>query len=86
MPRVFSQAVHIMRSGRPGPVLIDLPLDVQLAEIESDAGPYEPLPSTRLLRSGFRISGKLCFALRPRFSAEIGGGNSRSYLSDLESN
>src|SRR4051794_41725504 len=36
VPRVFSQAFHSMRSGRPGPVLIDLPLDVQLAEIEFD--------------------------------------------------
>src|SRR6188472_1255264 len=44
VPRVFSQAFHIMRSGRPGPVLIDLPLDVQLAEIEFDDGTYEPLP------------------------------------------
>src|SRR6201988_3923903 len=33
VPRVFSQAFHIMRSGRPGPVLIDLPLDVHLAAI-----------------------------------------------------
>jgi tartronate-semialdehyde synthase len=40
---VFSQAFHIMRSGRPGPVLIDLPLDVQLAEIEFDDETYEPL-------------------------------------------
>src|SRR6187551_2232864 len=44
MPRVFSQAFHIMRSGRPGPVLIDLPLDVQLAEIEFDDTTYAPLP------------------------------------------
>src|SRR6202047_3045807 len=44
VPRVFSQAFHIMRSGRPGPVLIDLPLDVQLAEIEFDAETYAPLP------------------------------------------
>src|SRR4029077_1464691 len=43
VPRVFSQAFHIMRSGRPGPVLIDLPLDVQLAEIEFDPDTYEPL-------------------------------------------
>src|SRR5258708_28224089 len=41
VPRVFSQAFHIMRSGRPGPVLIDLPLDVQLAEIEFDDETYE---------------------------------------------
>src|SRR5258708_21465321 len=44
VPRVFSQAFHIMRSGRPGPVLIDLPLDVQLAEIEFDDETYEPFP------------------------------------------
>src|SRR6059036_4206666 len=44
VPRVFSQAFHVMRSGRPGPVLIDLPLDVQLAEIEFDVDTYQPLP------------------------------------------
>jgi tartronate-semialdehyde synthase len=44
VPRVVSQAFHIMRSGRPGPVLIDLPLDVQLAEIEFDDETYAPLP------------------------------------------
>ena len=33
-----------MRSGRPGPVLIDLPFDVQTAEIEFDVDTYEPLP------------------------------------------
>jgi tartronate-semialdehyde synthase len=38
VPRVLSQAFHIMRSGHPGPVLIDLPLDVQLAEIEIRRG------------------------------------------------
>ncbi|MET5115358.1 glyoxylate carboligase, partial [Burkholderia pseudomallei] len=44
VPRGFQQAFHLMRSGRPGPVLIDLPLDVQLAEIEFDIATYEPLP------------------------------------------
>lgn len=44
VPRVFQQAFHVMRSGRPGPVLIDLPIDVQLTEIEFDIDTYEPLP------------------------------------------
>ncbi|HWX12852.1 MAG TPA: glyoxylate carboligase [Trinickia sp.] len=44
VPRVFQQAFHLMRSGRPGPVLIDLPVDVQVAEIEFDIDTYEPLP------------------------------------------
>src|SRR5271169_804662 len=44
VPMVFQQAFHVMRSGRPGPVLIDLPIDVQTAEIEYDDSTYEPLP------------------------------------------
>ena len=44
VPRTFQQAFHVMRSGRPGPVLIDLPFDVQVAEIEFDPDTYEPLP------------------------------------------
>ncbi len=44
VPRAFQQAFHLMRSGRPGPVLIDLPFDVQIAEIEFDLDTYEPLP------------------------------------------
>src|SRR5438270_1217217 len=43
VPRAFQQAFHLMRSGRPGPVLIDLPFDVQIAEIEFDPETYEPL-------------------------------------------
>jgi tartronate-semialdehyde synthase len=44
VPRAFQHAFHLMRSGRPGPVLIDLPFDVQVGEIEFDPGTYEPLP------------------------------------------
>src|SRR5271155_3582015 len=44
VPMVFQQAFHVMRSGRPGPVLIDLPIDVQTAEIEYDIETYDPLP------------------------------------------
>jgi tartronate-semialdehyde synthase len=44
VPRAFQQAFHLMRSARPGPVLIDLPFDVQMAEIEFDIDTYEPLP------------------------------------------
>ncbi|MDB5955180.1 glyoxylate carboligase [Ramlibacter sp.] len=44
VPGAFQQAFHLMRSGRPGPVLIDLPIDVQMAEIEFDPETYAPLP------------------------------------------
>lgn len=43
VPGVLQQAFHLMRSGRPGPVLVDLPIDVQLTEIEFDPEMYEPL-------------------------------------------
>ena len=45
VPRVLQQAFHLMRSGRPGPVLIDLPFDVQMAEIEFDPDTYSSLPA-----------------------------------------
>src|SRR3979411_63772 len=44
VPGVFQQAFHLMRSGRPGPVLIALPADVQVTEIEFDPETYAPLP------------------------------------------
>ncbi len=44
VPGAFQQAFHLMRSGRPGPVLIDLPFDVQMGEIEFDDETYAPLP------------------------------------------
>ncbi|MFC5917990.1 glyoxylate carboligase [Streptomyces pulveraceus] len=47
VPGVFQRAFHLMRTGRPGPVLIDLPIDVQLTEIEFDPDLYEPLPVHR---------------------------------------
>src|SRR6201989_3430335 len=36
VPGAVQQAFHLWRSGRPGPVLIDLPFDVQMTEIEFD--------------------------------------------------
>ncbi len=44
VPGTFAKAFHLMRSGRPGPVHIDLPFDVQTQEIEFDIDTYEPLP------------------------------------------
>ena len=38
IPRVIHEAFHIARTGRPGPVVIDIPQDLSRAEI-----PYEPV-------------------------------------------
>lgn len=43
VPWVFRKAFHLMRSGRPGPVHIDLPIDVQREIIEYDFEADEPL-------------------------------------------
>ncbi|MDR2656384.1 MAG: glyoxylate carboligase [Oscillospiraceae bacterium] len=44
LPDVLREAFYLMRSGKPGPVLIDLPLDVQQTEIEFDINEYHPIP------------------------------------------
>ncbi|TBH21717.1 biosynthetic-type acetolactate synthase large subunit [Thermus thermamylovorans] len=41
LPRVVREAFHIAATGRPGPVLIDIPKDVQLAEF---TGSFEVVP------------------------------------------
>lgn len=75
VPRAFQQAFHLMRSGRPGPVLIDLPYDVMMAEIEFDIDTYEPLgvyKPTASVKQIERALAMLCTADRPLIVA--GGG------------
>ncbi len=43
IPRVIHEAFHIARSGRPGPVLIDMPTDLTRVEID-----YEPVEDVKL--------------------------------------
>ena len=75
VPYVFQQAFHIMRSGRPGPVLIDLPFDVQMGEIEFDPETYVPLEVYKPRATRAQIEkalGMLNDAERPLITA--GGG------------
>lgn len=84
VPRVFQQAFHVMRSGRPGPVLIDLPVDVQMAEIEFDDDTYEPLPVYKPAASRRQIEkamAMLAAAERPLIVA--GGGVINADACDL---
>lgn len=43
LPRIVKEAFYIAKTGRPGPVLIDLPVDVQNAEID-----YQPIEKISL--------------------------------------
>ncbi|AJK46806.1 glyoxylate carboligase [Burkholderia plantarii] len=84
VPRVFQQAFHLMRSGRPGPVLIDLPIDVQLAEIEFDIDTYAPLPAYKPAATRAQIEAALTMlndAERPLIVS--GGGVLNAAAEDL---
>ncbi|WP_405663579.1 glyoxylate carboligase [Streptomyces sp. RK9] len=84
VPGVFQQAFHLMRSGRPGPVLIDLPIDVQLTEIEFDPETYQPLPVYKPVASRAQIEkaiGMLVNSERPLIVA--GGGIINADASEL---
>lgn len=47
IPGVFREAFRIAREGRPGPVLIDLPVDVQQGEVDYEPELDLPLPWMR---------------------------------------
>ncbi|MFC8919157.1 glyoxylate carboligase [Streptomyces sp. NPDC047821] len=84
VPGVFQQAFHLMRSGRPGPVLIDLPIDVQQTEIDFDPETYEPLPVYKPRATRAQAEKALRFLLeseRPLIVA--GGGIINADASDL---
>lgn len=84
VPRVLQQAFHLMRSGRPGPVLIDLPYDVQMAEIEFDPDTYSSLGAYKPAATDAQIDkalDMLCAASKPLFIA--GGGIFNADAADL---
>ncbi|MFJ8041345.1 glyoxylate carboligase [Kitasatospora sp. NPDC096147] len=74
VPGVFQQAFHLMRSGRPGPVLIDLPIDVQLTEIEFDPETYQPLPVYKPAASRAQAEKALSFLLAAERPLIVAGG------------
>jgi acetolactate synthase-1/2/3 large subunit len=43
IPRVLHEAFHVARTGRPGPVVVDIPTDLSKADI-----PYEPVTDVHL--------------------------------------
>jgi tartronate-semialdehyde synthase len=44
IPGVMRKAFQVAKSGKPGPVVIDLPLDIQMTDIEYDPGKDSSLP------------------------------------------
>ena len=74
IPGAFQQAFHLMRSGRPGPVLLDLPMDVQLAEIDFDPDTYQPLPVHRPAATRAQIDKALDMLVQAERPLIIAGG------------
>jgi acetolactate synthase-1/2/3 large subunit len=56
LPRVIAEAIFVATTGRPGPVLIDLPRDIQLGETDAEVPVitgiegYDPFPATDLTK------------------------------------
>ncbi len=77
LPRVLTEAFHIASTGRPGPVLVDVPKDVQQAEFEGTLEVEIDLPGYRPTVAGHagqirRAAEALTAAKRPVLM--VGGG------------
>jgi len=74
VPGTFQKAFHLMREGRPGPVLIDLPIDVQLAEIDFDIDTYEPLAVSRPAATRAQVERALAMLAQAERPLIVSGG------------
>ena len=75
LPRVFERAFHLAQSGRPGPVLVDVPMDLFSADLAVDAFDKAPPEIARIgidPAAAERIVEALATARRPVLYA--GGG------------
>ncbi|AKH15901.1 biosynthetic-type acetolactate synthase large subunit [Deinococcus soli (ex Cha et al. 2016)] len=75
LPRIVAEAIRIARSGRPGPVLVDIPKDIQLAAFHGEipsphARPEAPAPSAESIERALDL---LRAARKPVIMA--GGGS-----------
>src|SRR6185312_15964864 len=77
LPRVFKEAFHIARTGRPGPVLIDVPKDVQLTPFAFSYPKQVDIPGYKPSKHGhprqiIQAAEAILAAERPVFY--VGGG------------
>jgi acetolactate synthase-1/2/3 large subunit len=75
LPRTMERAFHLAQSGRPGPVLVDVPMDILSADLPVDAFQQVPAPMARPtadVATVARIVEALASAERPILYA--GGG------------
>src|SRR3954463_5788507 len=81
LPRIVERAFHLAQSGRPGPVLVDVPMDIFSADLEIDAFATTP---PEIAKSGLdpataaRIVDALATSRRPGLYAGGGGLSARA--------
>ncbi|KGQ45837.1 acetolactate synthase 2 catalytic subunit [Gallibacterium anatis] len=73
LPEVMAEAFQIAQSGRPGPVLIDVPKDVQFAKIERQPLVY-PVPQPPSVESSLLEQAKTLLQQATRPVLYVGGG------------
>lgn len=74
VPAIMQKAFWTAREGRPGPVLLDLPLDVQMADIPFDPDAYAPLPVVRPAPDAAQIARAVDLLLAAEHPIMIMGG------------
>lgn len=82
IPRVIAEAFHVARTGRPGPVLVDIPKDVQQARFTGTFDVEVDLPGYRPTTKGHprqieRALEALSLAQKPVLM--VGGGAQHAY-------
>ena len=78
IPRAFAEAFHIAESGRPGPVLIDLPKDIQTAIFHEEPSPAKPQASHKPLSAKDLQAAEQLIASAKKPLFYLGGGIARS--------
>ena len=74
LPTIMREAFKVAKSGKPGPVLIDLPLDVQKAEIDFDELGYKSLETEEVLPDKDKIKAALDLIKDAKSPVMIMGG------------
>jgi acetolactate synthase-1/2/3 large subunit len=76
LPRVVKEAFHIATTGRPGPVIIDVPKDVQNRKVVADYDPPMNLPGYRPFRqaSAEQLQGILALLRQSKKPIVYAGG------------
>jgi acetolactate synthase-1/2/3 large subunit len=76
LPEIIAEALHLSTSGRPGPVLVDIPRDVQAALLPEPAGNHKEARHVELPQLDREAVAKVCESLRDavRPVLYVGGG------------